>query len=164
MTTVGSLGRTVGGGTEEILVQERGAFIVEGVPISAHLVEPDGIRRGIVGAGETQDGGGHTGVGLERAGRELDHGIEALVINELLPQRLVGLGAGKQDTLRDDNRGAAAEAKEREEAGDEEELRLFGGEKCGELLINGVRVHAAGERWVGKDNVENAGRGVLQGL
>jgi hypothetical protein len=60
-----------------------------------------------------QDGGGDTGVRAEHAGRELDHGVELLVLDEPLAQRLVRLRRAEQHAVGDDDRGAAAGLEQR---------------------------------------------------
>ena len=80
----------------------------------------------MAGLGEDQDGGGDPGVGLEHAGGHGDHGLQAVVLDQLLPDGLVCCGGAEEHAVRDDAGAAAAHLQHPQEEGQEEQLGLLG--------------------------------------
>ena len=91
------LGVFVGGervhrhGAELVLGQEWGSLVVKRPAIGFHVVEPHVIGAARVCLREEKDRCGYPGVGAEHATRERHDAIELLVLDENLPQRLVGV-------------------------------------------------------------------------
>ena len=85
------------------------ALVVEGEAVGPHVVEPDLIGAAVAGFGEDQDRGGNARIGLEDAGGHGDHGLEAVVFDQLLPDRLLRRGGSEEHAVWNDARAAAAD-------------------------------------------------------
>ena len=99
-----------------------------------------------VGLREEQDGGRDTGVRAEDAGRQLDDGVELLVLDEHPAQLLMRLGRAEQHAVGHDDRGAAAELEQAEEQREEEQLGLLGLDDLLQVLRASPRSRASRRR------------------
>ena len=122
-----------------------------------HVVEPDIIGAAGVGLGEEQDGGGDAGVRFEDAGGHGEDGVELLVFDQHLAERLVGGGRAEEHAIGHDDGGAAAGLEQTQEQREKEQFGLLGLDDLLQVLGGGFVIEAAGERGIGQDEGEPLG-------
>ena len=127
------------------------ALVVERETVGLHVIKPDPVCTAVAGLGENQDSGGHAGVGLEHAGGHGDHGLEAVVFDELAPDVLMRLGRAEEHAVRHDAGAAAADAEHAQKEREEQKLRLLGLADLEEVGGDDVRVQAPLEGGIGQD-------------
>ena len=134
---------------EQIRIEQRSALVVQRQAIGLYVVKPHVLRAAGAGFGETQNRRRHTGVRLERPGWQLDHGLQIMLLHQLLPQTLVRSGRAEQHTFRDDDGSAATDTEQVQESRDEKQLRLLR-RRADDLLQAGIQIlcRFAGERRV----------------
>ena len=147
----GGEGAEAGDDVRDVVLGDGGALVVQGEAVSLHIIEPDLVRAAVAGLGEDEDGGGHAGVGLEHAGGHGDHGLQAVVFDELPADGFVGRGGAEEDAVGHDAGAAAAHPEHPQKQGQEQEFRLLGLADLEEIGGDDVRVQTPLEGGVGQD-------------
>jgi hypothetical protein len=106
------------------------------------------------GSSEQQDGGGHTGIGAEDAGRQLDDPIELLVFDQHAADLLVRRRRAEEHTVRDDDRRAATRLEQLQEQRHEQQFGLLRLDDPLQVLGGRLVVEGPGKRRVGQDRVD----------
>ena len=135
----------------DVVLGNGGALVVQGEAVGLHVIEPDLVRAAVAGLGEDEDGGGHAGVGLEHAGGHGNHGLQAVVFDELPADGFVGRGGAEEDAVGHDAGAAAANPEHPQKQGQEQELRLLGLADLEEVGGDDVRVQTPLEGGIGQD-------------
>ena len=103
------------------------------------------------GLSEDQDRGGHSRIRLEHAGRHGNHGLQALVIHQLLTEGFVDLAVAKEYTIRNNTCATATQFEHPNKERDKEQLGLLGVGIGKNILVYIAFVKAACKGWVSHD-------------
>ena len=105
----------------------------------------------MAGLGEDEDTGGYACVGLEHARGHGDDRLQAMVLDQLLADGLVGGGGTEEHAIGHDAGAATAHIQHLDEQGEEEQLGLFGFAYLEQIGRDGVVVQTALEGRVGQN-------------
>ena len=138
----------------DVVVGHLGALVVQAEAVGLHVVEPHVFRAARAGLGEHQHRRGHPGVGLEHAGGHGDDRPELMVLHQLLPNGLVGLGGAEQHPVRHDAGALSALFQHPQEQGQKQQLGLFGIGDGFQIVADALGVHRTFEGGIGQAHGE----------
>lgn len=125
------------------------ALVIQGKAVIIEPVKPGML--GLAAPGEDEDGGGHSGVGLENAAWQGDDRLEFGLLDQLLPGLDKGAAGAEEHALGDNDASGAAGLEQGKDALGEEQLGLGSVELEG--LADVALIDTAGEGRVGHDDV-----------